>query len=353
MAHNINEENGKHSFFSVNEKAWHGLGQIVDQYPTSAEAIQYAGLDYIVKKRPLFTNSLDNELAGIDTGIAIPKIEVPDFYATVRTDNNNVLGVVGKDYEVVQNVNAFEFFDAIVGDGDGILYETAGALGKGERIFITAKLPGYIRVGKQDLIEQYLFLTTSHDGFGSITAAFTPIRIVCNNTLNAALRNHSNSIKIRHTASAGDRLKQAHTLMGISSNLAGELEGLFNHWAQIKISDKEVKKLIQMAMSPNKEVLNNLADGKAEELSTTYTNIVDSVYEYALGSPTQQMETTAGTVFGAYNAITGYFQNVRNYKDGEAKYKSIMDGTAKQRAQTAFDLCCDFAKNGADALTLN
>jgi single-stranded DNA-binding protein len=69
--------------------------------------------------------------------------------------------------------------------------------------------------------------------------------------------------------------------------------------------------------------------------------------------PTQQMETTAGTVFGAYNAVTGYFQNVRNYKDGEAKFKSIMDGTAKQRAQTAFDLCRDFAKNGADALTLN
>jgi hypothetical protein len=153
MAHNINEENGKHSFFSVNEKAWHGLGQIVEQYPTSAEAIQYAGLDYLVEKRPLFTNSLDNELAGIDTGIAIPKIEVPGFYATVRTDNNNVLGVVGKDYEVVQNVNAFEFFDAIVDGGEGILYETAGALGKGERIFITAKLPGYIRVGKQDLIE--------------------------------------------------------------------------------------------------------------------------------------------------------------------------------------------------------
>jgi hypothetical protein len=66
------------------------------------------------------------------------------------------------------------------------------------------------------MIEQYLFLTTSHDGLGSITAAFTPIRIVCNNTLNAAMRSHSNAIKIRHTASAGERLKQAHTLMGIS-----------------------------------------------------------------------------------------------------------------------------------------
>jgi phage/plasmid-like protein (TIGR03299 family) len=355
MAHNLdyNEQTGKYSFFSTKEKAWHNLGQIVDQYPTSAEAMQYAGLDYLVEKRTLFTNSLENDFAQIETGIDISKMPVPNFYATVRSDNNTVLGVVGKDYEVVQNRNAFEFFDAIVGGGSGILYETAGALGKGERVFITAKLPGYIKVGKADLIEQYLFLTTTHDGLGSITAAFTPTRIVCNNTLNAAMRNHTNSIKIRHTSSANDRLKQAHTLMGISSNLAGELEGLFNQWANVRITDKEVKKLIQIAMSPNKEVLKNLASGKVEELSANYTNIVDSVFEYAMASPTQQMETTAGTVFGAYNSVTGYFQNVRNYKDDEAKFKSIMDGTAKQRAQTAFDLCRDFAQKGADSLNFN
>jgi hypothetical protein len=117
------------------------------------------------------------------------------------------------------------------------------------------------------------------------------------------MRNHSNAIKIRHTASANDRLKQAHTLMGMSSNLGTELEGLLNHWSQVKITDKEVKRLIQIAMSPNREVLKNLSNGKMDELSTTYTNIVDNVYEYALGSPTQQMETTAGTIFGAYNAI--------------------------------------------------
>jgi len=133
MAHhlNYNEETGKQSFFSVKEKAWHGLGQIVEQYPNSAEAIQYAGLDYEVEKRPLFTNSLNNDLADIDTGITIPKIVVPSYFATVRNDNNAVLGVAGKDYEVVQNVDAFTFFDAIVGGGDGIQYETAGALGKG------------------------------------------------------------------------------------------------------------------------------------------------------------------------------------------------------------------------------
>jgi phage/plasmid-like protein (TIGR03299 family) len=354
MAHNLNynEATGEHSFFSVKEKAWHGLGKIVDQYPTSAEAIAYAGLDYTVEKRPLFSDSLPNELSLSGTGIFVPKIDVPNYFATVRNDNNAVLGVVGKDYEVVQNRNAFDFFDAIVGGGDGILYETAGALGKGERIFITAKLPGYIRVGRQDMIEQYLMLTTSHDGFGSITAAFTPVRVVCQNTLNAALRNHSNSFKIRHTASANDRLKQAHTLMGISGNLADELEGLFNQWAQVRITDKQVKKLIQVAMAPNKETISNLELGLLDKLSTNYTNIVDSVYEYALGSPTQQMDTTAGTVFGAYNAITGYFQNVRNYKDGEAKFKSIMDGTAKQRAQVTFDLCRDFTRKGADALNL-
>jgi phage/plasmid-like protein (TIGR03299 family) len=349
MAHNINynEKTGKHSFFSVKEKAWHGLGQIIGDYPTSAEALQFAGLDYTVEKRNLFTYGDDTDPDREDNDVVMEwRVDVPNYYATVRTDTDEVLGVVGRDYEIVQNVKAFEFFDSIVGGKDGILYETAGALGKGEKIFITAKLPDYIRVGRHDLIEQYLFLTTSHDGYGSITAAFTPVRVVCANTLNAALRNHSNCVKIRHTASANDRLKQAHQLMGITNQLAREMEKIFNHWSRVRISDSSVKRLIQLAMAPNKEVLQNLHEGKQDELSTTYNNIVSSVMEFALSSPTQQEETTKGTVFGAYNAITGYFQNVRNYKDDEAKFKSIMYGTGLQRSQKAFDLCAEFAKNG-------
>ncbi|MEP7319015.1 MAG: DUF932 domain-containing protein, partial [Panacibacter sp.] len=276
MAHNLNfnEQTGKHSFFSVKEKAWHGLGQIVEQYPTSAEALKFAGLDYTVEKRKLFTYDNENNIANGDIEIKIPEVEVPDFYATLRTDTEQVLGVVGKDYEVLQNTDAFSFFDAIVG-GDGIQYETAGALGKGERIFITAKLPSYIKVGNDDLIEQYLFLTTSHDG-GSITAAFTPVRIVCNNTLNAALRNHSNAFKIRHTANAKERLEEAHKLTGITNNLSIQLEGVFNQWAKIRITDPEVKKLIQMALVPNKEVLQNIQAGKDDELSTCFKNMTDA-----------------------------------------------------------------------------
>ncbi|OOQ61952.1 DUF932 domain-containing protein [Mucilaginibacter pedocola] len=352
MAHQLNfdQRTGKHSFMSVKEKAWHGLGHIIDRYPTSSEAIQHAGLDYIVEKRPLFTYDTANHLSEGSDDVFIPEISVPNFFATVRADTEQILGVVGNDYEVVQNRDAFSFFDAIVGGGDGILYETAGALGNGERVFITAKLPDYIRVGVKDWIEQYLFLTTSHDGLGSITAAFTPIRICCNNTLNAAMRDHSGAIKIRHTASAVERLKQAHTLMGISRVLSHEMEGLFNQWSKVRITDVEVKRLIQIAMAPNKEVLDHLSRGKFDQLSTHYTNMVDSVYEYALASPTQQMDTTAGTVFGAYNAVTGFFQNVRTFKSEEAKFRSIMGGVSKQRAQTAFDLCKDFAANGADAL---
>jgi phage/plasmid-like protein (TIGR03299 family) len=346
MAHNLNynEQTGKHSFFSVKEKAWHNLGQIISDYPTSAEAIKHAGLNYTVEKRALFT--VDNGHLNKDDEIEHSEIEVPDFYATIRTDTEQVLGVVGNDYEIVQNVNAFDFFDSIIGGKDGILYETAGALGKGERIFITAKLPDYIRVGRDDLIEQYLFLTTSHDGYGSITAAFTPVRVVCQNTLNAAMRNYSNSIKIRHTASANDRLKQAHTLLGVTNLLANELEEVFNNWSRIRITDNAVKRLIQVAMAPNKEVLQNLQNGKLDELSTTYNNMVSSVMEYTLTNPTQQEVTTKGTLFGAYNSVTGYFQNVRNYKDDESKFKSIMYGTGLQRSQSAFDLCAEFAKNG-------
>jgi hypothetical protein len=192
------------------------------------------------------------------------------------------------------------------------------------------------------------------NGFGSITAAFTPIRIVCNNTLNAALRNCSNSIKIRHTQNAKDRLEEAHKVMGISNKLTDYLETAFNRWAKVRITDQKVKQLIQLAMVPNKEVLHNINAGQLDELSTNFKNMCDDVYAYSMSSDTQQTETTKGTVFGAYNAITGYFQNVRSYKNDEAKLKSLMfGGTGQLRTQKAFNLCEDFSLKGDDAFKLN
>lgn len=367
MADNINFNtiSGKHSFFSVKEKAWHKLGQVVENYPTSEQAIKYAGLDYQVVKSPLFTNGLDVTKEETSTSfidddgifqLATADQEIENFYATTRTDTKQALGVVGKYYQVVQNTEAFAFFDAIVGGGNGILYETAGALGKGERIFITAKLPSYIRVGNSDdVIENYIFLTNSHDGTGSITAAFTPVRIVCQNTLNAAFRNMTNVVRIRHTGSAEAKLKEAHKIMGLNDKFNTQLEGIFNDWAKVRTTDKQVKKLIELALAPNKEVLTNLTTiGGRERLSTRFKNTVNQAFEYAMSAESQQMETTKGTLFGAYNAVTGYFQNVREFKSEETKLQSIvMGGSANQMVQKSFDLCNSFEKFGSDIFKLN
>jgi phage/plasmid-like protein (TIGR03299 family) len=328
---------------NIKPKVWQVIGTTIAKNATSAEAIIQAGLDFEVWKRP--------NLHPLPSGNNI--ISDNSFF-TFRTDTEAVLGdKVGKDYEVIQNVDAFGFFDSIVDGRDGIHYETAGALGYGETIFITAKLPEYIRVGKNDLIDQYLFLTSTHDGTGSITIAFTPVRIWCSNTLNAALNNCSNCIKIRHTASAAEKLRGAHQMLGISNQLSAELETIFNSWSRVRITDPELKRLIQLAMVPNKETYDKLKKGKDDELSSHYNNIVSIVFDYAMTSPTQQENTTKGTLFGAYNSITGYYQNVRNYRDDENKFKSIMYGTGLQRGQTAFDLCAGFAKNGNSVLTLN
>lgn len=357
MAHNLNfnSRTGHYSFFSVKQKPWHNLGQIVEEHPTSEQAIQFAGLDYEVEKSPLFSKGLG--IIENNSGIEIvdSELEVSNYFANIRTDNNTVLGVVGKDYHIVQNREAFSFFDSIVGGGDGILYETAGALGNGERIFITAKLPDYIRVGNgDDITEKYIFLTTSHDGSGSITAAFTPIRIVCQNTLNASLKNMSNVVRIRHTSGAKQRLEDAHRIMGLANRLSSDLESTFNYWAKIKVGDDEMKKLIQLALCPNKETLNHLHTGNFDDLSTVFKNTVDDAFAYAMMSDTQQIETTKGTLFGAYNAVTGFYQNVKTYKDDEAKLQSIvMGGTAQIKSQKAFELCEIFAKTGADSLLMN
>ncbi len=108
-----------------------------------------------------------------------------------------------------------------------------------------------------------------------------------------------------------------------------------------------------MVVAPNKEVLDKLQKGLVDEASSVYKNIVDEVYSYAMSAPSQVLDTTKGTLFGAYNAVTGYYQNARKFKDGEAKFKSIIEGTAKQRGQSAFDLCLELGKNGNVAFQLN
>lgn len=320
---NYNEKQKKFAFASAIEPAWHGKGQILQHKMTSEEAIREALLDYTVGKLPAQITLPDGTVRTI-----------PGKYGTYRTDTGQPFGTVGGRYEIVQNIDAFEFFDAIVGKGEAI-FETAGALYSGESIFITAKLPDYIKVGK-DEIEKYLFLNSKHDGSGSIVAAFTPVRVCCSNTLNAALHNLTNKVSIRHTKDAKLRLQQAHIIMGISNQLSTELEQVFNLMAKKPIVDAQLKAFITQIIAPKREQMNGK---EKEELSTRTLNKINEIYTYALGNETQQTDATRGTVFGAYNAITGYYQNVKSYKNADDKINAIlMGGQAENDCQSAFDL---------------
>lgn len=157
------------SMFYVRQAPWHGLGVRVEAAPSSEEALRLSGLDWQVVQQPIMT-----------TG----DIPIPGYKANLRDTDHQVLGVVTDRYRVVQNAEAFAFTDALL--GEGVKYETAGSLQNGRKIWLLAKLPDkYIIEGDQ--VEPYLVFSNSHDGSGSIKVAMTPVRVVCQNTLNLAL----------------------------------------------------------------------------------------------------------------------------------------------------------------------
>ena len=278
------------------------------------------------------------------------------FY-TRRTDVkgiDSVLGCVGKGYNILQNSECFEFFDSIV-KSKLAMFETAGVLGKGERIFITAKLPKQytIKVATGDFIEPYIFLTNSHDGAGCVTAAFTTTRIVCNNTLNMALDNCRNKVTLRHTKNMKANLKAAAQIMQINTDFNETLTALLPEMAKTKISDRQFDEIVIAAFADKataKEffLLNRNAGQKNESeiVSTQLINTMAEIREYNASNSTQLMESTKGTVWGALNAVTGYFQNVEQVAKTESdKLTSILDGRIANKTQLAWDAATHFMKN--------
>ena len=343
MAHeiNYNEKKGTHSFASHGEKAWHGLGQVVEKAMTSEEAIKLANLGYEVEKTEIYAGIAKSEVddnGEMHGGIIYSPYK--ERFATYRTDNDEVLGLVGSRYQIIQNKEAFSFFDAIIDKGEAI-FETAGALGKGERIFVSAKLPNDFTV-KGEECNKYILLTNSHDGSSSIIAGLTTIRVVCNNTLQASLRSLENKVSIQHTSSAKDNLAEAYRVMNIASKYMTEIEDVFNNMAKTPINDTELKKYIQDVMKADyiikhQDDLLLQEEEKKEEFSTRFKNQVDSIYEFALSHPTQTTEAARGTLWGAYNSISGYYNHVANFKDSEQKFASQMFGNANTKIIKGFN----------------
>lgn len=312
MAHNLEIKNGEASFFSVKEKAWHGLGTIVEGCPNVQQAVELSKTNWYCEKENLL--------------LADGRI-VPDKYAVVRQDTKDILGVVGSKYEIVNNKTAFSFFDFLDGE---CCFETGGVLGKGEVVFLSAKLPSHFTVaGNSDLVENYLLLTTSHNGTLALSAMFTPVRVVCNNTLNGALRDNQNKIHVRHTISAEAKIKQANQLMGIVNKLQAEMEVVYKAMYATKVvSDSKVQELILNVIAPKFE------QGGAEDLKTKTNNRLEDIFAYYEGHETQK--GINGTVWGVYNALTGFYQNASKHDD-ERKLGGILKGDAFLKS--AFDVC--------------
>lgn len=313
MAHNLNETNGKVSFAST-EKAWHGLGQIVEKAMTTKEAIELGGLGYEVIKNPL--------LAKVE---GVGEIIVPEHFATIRKDTNEVLGVVGNRYTVVQNADAFVFFDTIVGQGQAI-FETAGALGKGERVFVTAKMPNYIRIaGTDDITEVYVVLTNTHDGSGAVICGITPVRIVCQNTLRMAMGSMINKVSIRHTKSAEKNLAQAHELLGITNQYTVAMNEAVNALALKKVSDKEVRILLEGLFPSTSEQTTRTENIRNEVLNSYYTGI--------------GQEKIVGSAWGVLNGLTHYTSHIKGYKDADTKFENlILDGGSSKLIDKAVNM---------------
>ena len=192
------------TMFSVRAVPWHGLGTIVEEAPTSKEAIELAGLNWKVESKPVFNEK--NE-------------EIPGFIANTRNTDGKVFGIVSNRYNIVQNEDAFSFTDSLIG-GD-VKYETAGSLREGKTVWLLAKMPEKKILG--DKVDPYICFTNSHDGFGAVKVCMTPVRVVCNNTLNLALDSASRMWSTRHIGDIQTKLQEAKITLLHANQYMNEL----------------------------------------------------------------------------------------------------------------------------------
>ena len=218
------------TMFYTREKPWHGLGTLVMEAPESRDALRMAGLDWKVLQEPVYTEN-DELIRG--------------YKANVRDSDRKVLGVVTDRYKVIQNEEAFAFTDALL--GEGVRYETAGSLQEGKRVWLLARLPReYIISGER--ISPYMVFSNTHDGSGAVKTALTPIRVVCNNTLNLALRTAKRSWSMIHTGDISGKIEEAKNTLLLADAYMSALGQEFEKLRAIRLSEKQVMDYIEVLL---------------------------------------------------------------------------------------------------------
>lgn len=287
--------------FSERQTPWHGLGIPLNAPPTSADAIVAAGLNWEVVKKPIQTTD---------------GILVPEQFANVRSTDGKPLGVVGKNYKIVQNIEAFDFVDHLL--GEGVVYETAGSLFGGEKIWLLARLPEQVVLG--DKVVPYLAFVNSHNGRGAIKVATTPIRVVCNNTLNIGLHHAARSFSTKHVGDIKGKLAAAQTALQLASTYMAGLREEAEKLAAKKITKEKFDEIAKVLLMPkdvttpmlvaraNERIAMLQARLQAPDLANIRDNgwgVLSAVSDYVTHDlPVRQTKTYKETLMD--NAINGY-----------------------------------------------
>jgi len=315
MAHNLEMENGEVAFALRGAPAWHNLANRIfsaDEEVTTQTMLDEAKLsNWNVRLSPI-TEHIPESWNDVSTASLV----IRDNPFNKGTD---VLATVGKRYKPVQNEELFAFADAIHDADANCRWESAGSLKKGKVVFGTVDIPRTMVLdpqGANDETKLYLIVWTSHDGSVAVQAAVTPVRVVCQNTLNLAMRNAKQSFKIRHTQSVEGRIQVARETLGLALGYFDEFETEAKALFAQSITDAEFSKLI-------KTIYPKPADDASKVALTKWENKVVLLDDLYHNSPTNA--TIKGTKWGAFNALT---ERLDYYRSSRGNAESLMAGAS-------------------------
>ena len=318
------------NLYSRKGLAWDGLGNEVHNAKTMQEVIKTSGLDFNVVKTEAY--------AHFPNGNSRP---IPGTYATYRADTDQILGTVGKDYTVVQNTKAFEFLDDVLGQGMFDV-ETAGALNGGRTIFVTAKVPGHMRLGNgDDIVNKYILFTSSHDGSSPVRGMLTPIRVYCANTLNMAIKGDTktNSFTLKHTKEIHKKIDMGLTLMKMSNLYFTEMEETLNAMIKVTIPDEHVRRhAASIILNKDEQALyvqNGFDLNTLGSVSSYKKNQIRDIEKSIFRGPGQEFHKNTG--LWLFNGVTSYYGNTVTYSNQTDRFMSLTDGNAKKESQKLFD----------------
>lgn len=290
------------SMMYVREKPWHGLGTMVEEAPTSADALKLAGLDWRVDQRNI-------QVCG--------GAKIPNYKANVRDSDGRVLGVVTDRYKTVQNTEAFDFTDELIG-GD-VRYESAGSLLGGKKIWLLAKLPDTEILG--DKTEPFLCFSNTHDGSGAIRVCMTPIRVVCNNTLNLALHSAKRAWSVRHTGDIQSKLHDARICLDMANKYMEDLSGYADRLANTTVTDERIK-----------EILDELFPVSEDSSEREKRNMQTMKDEYMVCMFAPDILKFKNTAWGAINAMSDMVTHNAPRRQTKSYWENnwgrVMDGHA-------------------------